>query len=187
MKSKGIVMRKLLFILIVFFFTSGFYGCLLFHTMSYTINITNDTTGVGTVVVTDIRSDSKGSALETDKKNLFDYVYKSPDFINQMKDEGKNIIHRELYVHGDTLIGKAEFSFNSIYNIEKIKYEDGFYFLTLTLDDSVLNTNGQIIYSSDHKRILWDKNFKTLKFEMLGFPFQKDEYTRLSPFLNPKK
>jgi hypothetical protein len=180
-------MKKLLFIIIVFFFTSGYYGCLIFHTMSYTISITKDTTGTGTVVVTDIRSDAKSLDLETDKKNLFEYVYKSSDFIKQMKDEGKIITHRELYVHGDTLIGKAEFSFNSIYNIEKIKYEDGFYFLTLTLDDSVLTTNGQIIYSNDHKRILWDKSFKILKFEMLGFPFKKDEYTRLSPFLNPKK
>lgn len=156
--------------------------------MSYTINITKDTTGTGTVVVTDIRSDAaKGPDLETDKKNLFEYIYKSPDFINQMEDEGKNLTYRNLYVHGDTLIGKAEFSFNSIFNIEKIKYEDGFYFLTLTLDDSVLTTNGQIIYSKDHKRILWDKSFKVLTFEMLGFPFKKDEYTGLSPFLNPKK
>jgi hypothetical protein len=71
--------------------------------------------------------------------------------------------------------------------VEKIKYEDGFYFLTLTLDDSILTTNGQIIYSRDHKRILWDKGFKVLKFEMLGYPFKTNEYTRLSPFLETNK
>jgi hypothetical protein len=180
-------MKKLLFIIIVLFFTSGYYGCLIFHSISYTINIIKDTTGTGTVLVRDIRSDAKGSDLETDKKNLFEYVCKSSDFISQMKDEGKNITNRELFVNGDTLNGKAEFNFNSIYHIEKIKYEDGFYFLTLTLDDSILSTNGQIIYSNDHKRILWDKSFKVLKFEMLGFSLDKDVYTRLSPFLNPKK
>jgi hypothetical protein len=181
-------MKKLFFLLIILFFSSGYYGCLIFHTMSYTINIDKDTTGTGTVIVSDIRSDATvGSDLATDKKNLFEYVYKSPDFINQMKDEGKNITNRELYKHGDTLIGKADFSFKSIFNVEKIKYEDGFYFLTLTLDDSILTTNGQIIYSKDHKRILWDKGFKVLKFEMLGYPFKTNEYTRLSPFLETNK
>jgi hypothetical protein len=156
--------------------------------MSYTINIDKDTTGTATVVVSDIRSDaSAGSNLETDKKNLFEYVYKSSDFINQMKDEGKNITNRVLFLQGDALMGKTDFSFESIFNVEKIQYQDGFYYLTLTLDDSVLTTNGQIIYSKDHKRILWDKSFKVLKFEMLGFPFKKDEYTRLSPFFTPPK
>jgi hypothetical protein len=173
---------------ILLFFATLLNGCLIFHKMSYSINIDKDTTGTATVIVSDIRSDAAGgSNLETDKKNLFEYVLKSSDFISQMKDEGKNITGRELYLRGDTLMGKTDFSFESIFNVEKIQYQDGFYYLTLTLDDSVLTTNGQIIYSKDHKRILWDKNFKVLKFEMLGFPFKKDEYTRLSPFFNPKK
>ena len=175
---------------ILFFFAFVLNGCLIFHTMSYTININkdNDTTGSATVIVSDIRSDAAaGSNLETDKKNLFDYVFKSTDFINQMKDEGKTITNRTMFLKGDTLLGKTDFSFKSIFNVEKIQYQDGFYYLTLTLDDSVLTTNGQIIYSKDHKRILWDKSFKILKFEMLGFPFNKEEYTRLSPFFNPPK
>jgi hypothetical protein len=181
-------MKKFFSLIFLLFFASVFYGCLIFNKMSYTINIDKDTTGTVTVLVSDIRSDaSAGSNLETDKKNLFEYIYKSPEFISQMKDEGKNITHRELFLHGDTLMGKADFSFGSIFSIEKIRYESGFYYLTLTLDDSVLTTNGQIIYSKDHKRILWDNSFKVLKFEMLGYPFKKDEYTRLSPFLNPKK
>jgi len=156
--------------------------------MSYTINIDKDTTGTATILVSDIRSDaSAGSNLEADKKNLFEYIYKSPDFILQMKDEGKTITHRELFLHGDTLMGKTDFSFKSIFNVEKIQYQDGFYYLTLTLDDSVLTTNGQIIYSKDHKRILWDKSFKVLKFEMLGYSYNKGEYTLLAPFLFPIK
>ena len=181
-------MKKLLFFIIFLFFASLFSGCLIFHKMSYTINIDKDTTGTATVIVSDIRSDaSAGSNLETDKKNLFDYIEKSPEFISQMKEEGKNIMHRELFLRGDTLMGKTDFSFQSIFSVEKIRYEDGFYYLTLTLDDSVLTTNGQTIYSKDHKRILWDKSFKVLKFEMLGYPFKKDEYTRLSAFFNSKK
>jgi hypothetical protein len=156
--------------------------------MSYTIKIDKDTTGTATVLVSDIRSDaSKGADLEADKKNLFEYIYKSPEFLSQMKDEGKNFTSRELYLRGDTLMGKAEFSFRSIFDVEKIRYESGFYFLTLALDDSVLTTNGQIIYSKDHKRILWDNSFKLLKFEMLGYSYKKNEYTLLAPFLSPKK
>jgi hypothetical protein len=181
-------MKKIFSLFTLFFFASIFYGCLIFNKISYTIKIDKDTTGTATVLVSDIRSDaSAGSNLEADKKNLFEYIYKSDDFINQMKDEGKTITNRELFLRGDTLLGKTDFSFRSIFNVEKIQYQDGFYFLTLTLDDSVLTTNGQIIYSKDHKRILWDNSFKTLKFEMLGFPFKKDEYTRLSPFFHPPK
>ena len=181
-------MKRFFSLIIFLFFASLFYGCLIFHKMSYTINIDKDTTGTATVLVFDIRSDaSAGLNLEADKKNLFEYIYESPDFISQMKDEGKTITKRELFLRGDTLMGKTDFSFGSIFSVEKIQYQDGFYYLTLTLDDSVLTTNGQIIYSKDHKRILWDNSYKVLKFEMLGFPFKKDEYTRLSAFFNPKK
>lgn len=180
-------MKKIFSLVFLLFLTSLFYGCLIFHKMSYTINIDKDTSGTATILVSDIRSDaSGGSDLDADKKNLFEYIYKSPEFLTQMKDEGKNFTHRELLVRGDTLLGKANFTFRSIFNVEKIRYESGFYYLTLTLDDSVLTTNGQIIYSKDHKRILWDNSFKVLKFEMLGYTFKKDEYTRLSSFYNPK-
>jgi hypothetical protein len=155
--------------------------------MSYTINIDKQTTGTALVVISDIRSDAlAGSDLEEDKKNLFDFIYKSQDFLKQMKDEGKIFTKRDLFMRGDTLCGKASFSFQNISNVEKIMFEDGFYYLTLTLDDSVLSTNGQIIYSKDHKRILWDKSYKQLKFEMLGYPFKKGEYTSLSPFFKSK-
>ena len=181
-------MKKLLSVIILLFSASLFDGCLIFHKMSYTINLDKDTTGNATIIVSDIRSDaSAGSNLEADKKNLFEYIYKSPDFISQMKDEGKTITNRNLFLRGDTLMGKTDFSFGSIFSVEKIQYQDGFYYLTLTLDDSVLTTNGQIIYSKDYKRILWKNSFKVLKFEMLGFPFIKDEYTRLSAFFDPKK
>jgi hypothetical protein len=64
-------------------------------------------------------------------------------------------------------------------------YEDGFYFLTLTLEDSVLSTNGQLITSKDRKRILWDNSFKQLKFEILGNSFENEAYTKISSFFKP--
>ena len=183
-----IIMKKIFSLILLLFFASFFYGCLIFHKMSYTITIDKDTTGTAIVLVSDIRSDaSPGSNLEADKKNLFEYIYKSPDFISQLKDEGKYVTNRELFVNGDTLFGRTDFSFQNIFNVNKIRYEDGYYYLTLDLDDSVLTTNGETIISKDYKRILWRNNLKILKFEMMGNSFKKDEYTRLSSFFKPPK
>jgi len=179
-------MKKIFLLSAILLSASSFYGCLIFNKMSYTINIDKDTTGSAIVIVSDIRSDAVKSAdLEEDKKNLFTYIYKSPEFLAQMNDEGKIFTKRELFLRGDTLCGKASFTFKNISNVEKIMYEDGFYFLTLTLDDSVLSTNGQLIYSKDRKRILWDNSFKQLKFEILGNPFDTDQYTKISSFFKP--
>jgi hypothetical protein len=179
-------MKKLFLLSVILLSASSFYGCLIFNKMSYTINIDKDTTGSAIVIVSDIRSDAvKSSDLEDDKKNLFTYVLKSPEFLDQMKDEGKIFTKRELFLRGDTLCGRAAFTFRSISSVEKIMYEDGFYFLTLTLDDSVLSTNGQIIYSKDRKRILWDNSFKQLKFEILGNAFDNDQYTKIASFYKP--
>ncbi len=181
-------MKKYFLILAILLSTSSFYGCLIFNKMSYTININKDTTGSAIVIVSDIRSDATKSAdLEEDKKNLFTFIYKSPEFLAQMKDEGKIFTKRELFLRKDTLCGKAEFTFSSISNVEKIMYEDGFYFLTLTLDDSVLSTNGQIIYSKDRKRILWDNSFKQLKFEILGNAYDNEQYTKIASFFKPRE
>jgi hypothetical protein len=98
-------MKTFFSLIILLFFVTVLNGCLIFHKMAYIITIDKDTTGTASVIVSDIRSDaSVGPNLEADKKNLFEYIYKSPDFINQMKDEGKTITHRELFLHGDTLM-----------------------------------------------------------------------------------
>ena len=107
------------------------------HSVSY--ELTPDGHGNGTAVLTieDINSDAlDATELNEDKKNLFDFMYKSDDFIEQMKDEGKKINSRELFVADGKLNGIVKFSFDDIELVEGIIYEEPFYFLTLAVEDS---------------------------------------------------
>ncbi len=150
------------------------HGCLLFHSVSYEIEPKDNTGGTATVTIEDIRTDAfNSSELKEDKKNLFEFMYKSDDFVKQMKDEGKQITSRKLMVENGRLNGKLTFNFNDIEMVEGIIYEDPFYYITLSSEDSVLSTNGEIIVSIDHKRIMWDKSIKILKFKMFSDEVEK--------------
>ncbi len=181
-------MKKLSAVLIIFTMTLIFNGCIIFHSISYTINLETPTSGTATIVAHDIRSNAAGDEeFEQDKKNLFSYMLKSDQFLEDRKKEGKDIIDRQLTISGDTLNGKATFKFSNINKVEAIQFEDGFYYLTLALEDSVISTNGQIIRSKDMKRILWDKTAKILKFEMLSFSYDKKQYRPLAPYYKQQK
>ncbi|HKI77461.1 MAG TPA: hypothetical protein VKA26_02855, partial [Ignavibacteriaceae bacterium] len=130
---------------------------------------------------------STDEEFEEDKNNLFNYIMTSDKLVSQLKDEGKEITSRELFKDGKVLNGKAEYKFTDISKVEGIRFEDGFYYLTLALDDSVVSTNGQIIKSNEYKRILWDKNMKVLKFEMYSSGFDEYKFKSLAPFLKSKE
>jgi len=95
-------------------------------------------------------------------------MYKSNDFIEQMKDEGKTITLRELFVENGKLNGIIKFSFDDIEIVEGIIYEEPFYFLTLSPEDSIISTNGEVIVSDEYKRIMWDNTVKVLMFKMFS-------------------
>jgi hypothetical protein len=76
-------------------------GCLLFNSVEYEITPGDGNSGSAILTVEDIRSDAINSnELDEDKKNLFDFMHKSDEFIKQMKGEGKIINSRELIVDG---------------------------------------------------------------------------------------
>ncbi len=157
----------------------SFEGCLIFNKISYNIK-TDGKAGTAEVYFYDIRSNADDpSEFEEDKNNLFSYMWKSSEFMENMRKEGKEILHRELYLSNDTLNAKVIFRFTDIRNAENIILEDNFYYLTLPLADSVISTNGEIIESQQYKRILWDNNFSNLKFEILGFSFDEERYRPL--------
>lgn len=186
MKNKILNSSILFATVIILLFTAN--GCLIFHTVSYEIKLNPDKSGTTTVLINDIRSNAKTDEnFEEDKNNLFSYMLKSDEFIESMKKNRKNIIKRELYLNGDTLIGKGVYKFDNIKGIEGIEYEGGFYFLTLGVDDSVVSTNGEVIKSKDYKRILWDSKINPLKFEMFSFSFDKDPYRKLAPYYDSYK
>jgi hypothetical protein len=159
-------------------------GCLVFHSSSYEIKLGENASGTVEVNIKDIRSDAMNSAeLNEDKNQLFQYYLKSEEFISQLKDEGKNIFDRKLFVKDGKLSGTVQYSFDDISKVEGIVYQDPYYFLTLGLEDSVISTNGEVIVSKDHKRIMWDNSIKILKFEMFSTDVEEGNLTELTKYL----
>ncbi|MGE5402599.1 MAG: hypothetical protein ACM3S2_19560 [Ignavibacteriales bacterium] len=169
------------------FLSVALNGCLVGHKIVYEIKPDKMGKGTATVWYTDIRSDATNDQqFEEDKNNLFDYMLKSSQFISDRKKEGKNVIARELYLEDNKLNGKVTYKFNKLSDVEKaLSFEDGFYFLTLALDDSVLTTNGEIIKSANYKRILWGNDVNTLKFEISIEPAEGTPLKELAPLYKP--
>jgi len=100
-----------------------------------------------------------------------------------MKDDGKNISDRKLFVSGGTLNGSLTYSFSDISKVEGIMYQEPFYFLTIGLEDSIISTNGEVIVSEGHKRIMWDNSLKTLKFQMFSADVESGSFVELTKYL----
>ncbi|MEI7811188.1 MAG: hypothetical protein WCJ01_02050 [Ignavibacteria bacterium] len=164
-------MRNSLVILFAGLVLMTFEGCLVGHSISYEIVADKSGEGVARVTYTNIRSDATNAQqLEEDKNHLFNYMLKSGQFLSDMNKEGKEIVSRNLMVSDGMLNGQGVYRFDKISSIENLTRDDGFYFITLALDDSVLTTNGEIIKSGSYKRILWVDNTDTLKFRILTEP-----------------
>lgn len=162
-------------------------GCLTFNTISYEIHLSPYGDGTVEVQVNDIRSDAfNQKELDEDKKNLFDFMLNSENFISQMKDEGKNISSRELFVEDGRLNGKINYSFDEITDVEGIVYESPYYHLTMAPTDSILSTNGQVMISDDYKRIVWDNSIKVLKFKMFVSQTEGSSLTSMAQFFIEK-
>jgi len=169
-----------LFLIVILIFISN-TGCLVFNKISYEINLNEDRSGKAIIYITDITSDATDSeAFSQDTAALFSQMLNGDEFIEEMKNEGRLITSRKLFLNSDNLDAEVKYDFNHIAGIENISYEDGFYFLTMDLADSIVSTNGEIIKSKTYKRILWDDKQKGLKFEM--FSAETDAYRKLSPY-----
>ncbi len=159
-------------------------GCLVFHSVSYEIIMADAKSGTVTIRVTDIRSDAMNtSELEEDKKQLFQDLLKGDDFVNQMRDEGKNISNRQLYISNGKLNGTVKYSFEDVAKVEGIVYQEPFYFITINPADSIISTNGEVIVSEEHKRIMWDNSIKTMKFEMFSADVSSGSLVELTKYL----
>lgn len=169
---------------LLFFVILAMQGCLVFHTVSYEINLEDENSGSVTLNISDIRSDAVNtSELEEDKNQLFNFILKSDDFIEQMNVEGKFISDRKLFISDGKLVGKLNYTFDDISNVEGIVYQEPFYFITIPLEDSIVSTNGEIITSESHKRIMWDNTIRTLKFEMFSTNVEKGSLVKLTQYL----
>ncbi len=179
-------MKKYSFLIFLFGFALFIQGCIQFNTVSYDVIINDDGTGTVKMFVHDIRSDADSTAqFEQDKSKLFDYMLKSDDFLNSMKQEGKDITTRKLFKSGDTLDAEVVYSFDKISDVENIMKDKDFYYLTLEPTDSVISTNGEVVVTQEHKRILWDSKMKNLKFEMFSQSFEKGTFKPLAQYYKP--
>jgi hypothetical protein len=176
-------MKKIFWLSGLFVLLVMLQGCIVFHTVSYEVNLNDEKSGTVNLQVYDIKSDAVNvSELEEDKNQLFNFILKSDDFIQQMKDEGQNITNRNLYVSEGKLNGNLSYSFTDISTVEGIQYQEPFYFLTLSLEDSVVSTNGEVIFSEGRKRIMWDNSIKTLKFEMFSADVEQSNLVDLTKY-----
>ncbi len=160
---------KNIFLILLISLSIVFHGCIIYDEVSYTIKLKSQNNGVVTIKFKDIKSDAIGNKeFEEDKTALLDYMLKSDDFLISMKEEGKEITSRNLFVNqsDNKLNGEVIYKFDNINNVEGIVFQEGYYFLTLELKDSILTTNGQVVYSDDHKRIIWDNSINELTFAM---------------------
>lgn len=180
-------MKTKIIITALFVLTILLNGCLTFNTISYEVYLSPDGDGTVNVFVNDIRSDAfNQKELDEDKKNLFEFLLKSDNFISQLKDEGKFIKNRELKIEDGKLNGKIEYSFDEINSVEGIVYESPYYFLTVAPNDSILSTNGQVMVSEDYKRIVWDNSIKVLKFKMFVSQTEGSSLTAMAQFYKEK-
>ena len=74
------------------------------------------------------------------------------------------------------------YEFTDISKVEGMQFDDPYYYLTISVEDSIVSTNGQIIKTAEYQRIIWDKSMSTLKFKMYSDDTDKDGLKSLAEY-----
>jgi len=177
---------KLKSFFILGFAALSFSGCLVYQKVSYEIAVDGKKSGEAKVTFYDLKSDALGNKeFNEDKETLFNKLFKSDEFILAQKEEGKDITDRRLYIEDKKLNGEVTFKFSDVGVVEgRLQFQDGYYFLTVDEGDSIISTNGTVVPINKFKRIIWERNEKMLKFEMLT-DVNLDDLRELAPFYKP--
>lgn len=164
----------------------SFSGCLVYQKVSYEITVDGKKSGEAKVTFYDLKSDALGNKeFNEDKETLFNKLFRSDEFILAQKEEGKDITNRRLYTENKKLNGEVTFKFGDVGVVEgRLQLQDGYYFLTVEESDSIISTNGTVVPINKFKRIIWEKDIKVLKFEMLT-DVNLDDLRELAPFYKP--
>lgn len=175
-------MKKMIYVL-SYILISQLTGCIVFHSVSYEVNVNDDGTGVAHLSIQDINSDATTKeALDEDIKNIMEYAYKSKEFLDGMEAEGKKTGSREIFVEDGKLNATLSYSFVDISRVEGMQFEDPYFYLTIPPGDSIISTNGQVSKTNEYQRIMWDKSIKTLKFKMFSDDTNREGLTSLAKF-----
>lgn len=146
-------------------------GCLLVEKMKYeiTINDNSDTSGTTILFAEGIYSDATGmKELEQDTTILWDIYFQRDEFLGYMAETGRKVLGTSLDVEKKKLVGRIDFSFNSIRNVEAIQFDGEYYYYTNMNKDSIGATNGTLIKKPEYNRIIWPKEVKKLEFELIS-------------------
>jgi hypothetical protein len=158
-------------------------GCIVFHSVSYEINVNEDGTGIANLSIEDINSDATSKeTLDEDIKNIMEYALKSKEFLDGMEAEGKKTVSRDIFVEDGKLNAALSYSFVDISRVEGMQFDDPYYYLTIPAEDSIISTNGQIIKTAEYQRIVWDKSVGVLKFKMFSDDTNREGLTSLAKF-----
>lgn len=158
-------------------------GCIIFHSVSYDININDDGTGTALVTIEDINTDATTKeSIEEDVKSILDYGLKSQDFVEDQKSDGKMITSRNVMVEREKLNAIIRYEFDDISKVEGMQFDDPYYYLTIPAEDSIISTNGQVTRTAEYQRIIWDKSIKTLKFKMYSDDTSREGLKSIAPY-----
>lgn len=174
---------KRLTTLILITLTLQLTGCIVFHSVSYEINVNEEGTGMANLSIEDINSDATSNeVLDEDIKNIMEYALKSQEFLEGMEAEGKKTASRDIYVVDGKLNASLSYLFVDISRVEGMQFDDPYFYLTIPVEDSIISTNGQVTKTAEYKRIIWDKSIKTLKFKMFSDDTNREGLTSLAPY-----
>jgi hypothetical protein len=158
-------------------------GCIVFHSVSYEVNVNDDGTGNAMLIIEDINTDATTKVtIDEDVKSILEHGLKSQSFVDDMKAEGKIITSRNVIVEKEKLNAVVLYEFSEISRVEGLQFDDPYYYLTIPAEDSIISSNGQITKTSEYKRIVWDKSIKTLKFKMYSDDTNRTGLTSLAPY-----
>lgn len=175
-------MKKIIYVLSLILI-SQLTGCIVFHSVSYDVNVNDDGTGTAKVFIEDINSDGKtDEAINQDVRGIIEQGWKSQQFLDDMETEGKKVISRDLFVQDGKLNAIINYEFDEISKVEGMQFDDPYYYLTIPVEDSIISTNGQITKTKEYQRIVWDKSIKTLKFKMYSDDTSRKGLTSIAPY-----
>jgi hypothetical protein len=158
-------------------------GCIVFNTVSYEVTVNEDGTGTALVFIEDLKTDATNQeSLNQDVKSVLDYGLKSQDFIKDREGEGKKVTNRNLVVEKGKLNAIVRYDFDDVSKVEGMQFDDPYYYLTVSHEDSIVSTNGQITKTKEYKRIIWDKSMTSLKFKMYSDDTNKEGLQSLASY-----
>jgi len=96
-------LKKLLYLVLLPLITQV-TGCIVFHSVSYEVNVNEDGTGTALLTIEDINTDATTKeTIDEDVKSILEHGLKSQQFVDDLKSEGKQIISRKVVVENEKL------------------------------------------------------------------------------------